>query len=118
MAGLGNGLNSISHANIMHGLNLIKEEPFTDGPIACRVCGHVFLNNAALFDHIEIHLVIDEEDARRKVLLSHMTPSQRALFTTLVDQPTAAGNGGGDHDMQSPSATAPPSPTSGGATGA
>lgn len=45
--------------------------------IACRVCDCVFLNDKALFDHMEVHLLLDESTTRRKLLESHLKNLQQ-----------------------------------------
>ncbi|KAK8670966.1 hypothetical protein V6N13_037578 [Hibiscus sabdariffa] len=41
--------------------------------IACRICDRVFTSRKDLFDHIEVHLLMDESETKRQLLLSHMS---------------------------------------------
>ncbi|KAK8481541.1 hypothetical protein V6N13_104350 [Hibiscus sabdariffa] len=40
--------------------------------IGCRICDCIFMSRKDLFDHIELHFLFDESEAKRKLLLSHM----------------------------------------------
>ncbi|GMI70395.1 hypothetical protein HRI_000708800 [Hibiscus trionum] len=40
---------------------------------ACRICDCIFTSQKDLFDHIQLHLLLDESETKRKLLLSHMS---------------------------------------------
>ena len=80
----GFGLNS-RNENVPDQLNHGRQEPYS-GLIACRICDRIFMSDEALFDHIELHLLLDESAARRQLLLSHLSPSQRSLMDNRSNQ--------------------------------
>lgn len=50
-----------------------REQPgSSEELIACRICDHIFTSSRALFDHMELHLLLDEDLAKRQLFLSHM----------------------------------------------
>ncbi|EOY31931.1 Uncharacterized protein TCM_039298 [Theobroma cacao] len=83
MAGYGWNLR---HAN-MHGLHHETLEHNAD-LFACRVCGDILMGKKALFDHIELHLLLNESATTRQILLSHLSSAQSALFTNHFNQNT------------------------------
>ncbi|WRX20904.1 hypothetical protein QQP08_013391 [Theobroma cacao] len=79
----GYGWNS-RHAN-MHRLH--HERLYRDTNLfACRVCGDILMGKEALFDHVELHLLLDESAAIRQILLSHLWSAQSMLFTNHFSQ--------------------------------
>ncbi|XWS13870.1 hypothetical protein CRYUN_Cryun36dG0076000 [Craigia yunnanensis] len=80
----GFGLNS-RNENVSDQLNHGRQEPYS-GLIACRICDRIFMSDEALFDHIELHLLLDESAARRQLLLSHLSSSQRSLLDNRFNQ--------------------------------
>ncbi|MBA0813168.1 hypothetical protein Gohar_027043 [Gossypium harknessii] len=70
-------MDASRNANMREAVPLLnharREQPgLAEELIACRICDHIFTSSRALFDHMELHLLLDEANAKRQLLLSHM----------------------------------------------